>query len=104
MYGAGRFPEDSTIDLERRLQKSVQFYWVLTRWMELKITGHSVAEILEKSGYSRIAVYGYAELGRLLCQELLERWLRYHMFWIKDYPNGEGRPLCICSLPETSRG
>ena len=63
-------PEDSTIDLERRLQKSVQFYWVLTRWMELKITGHSVAEILEKSGYSRIAVYGYAELGRLLCQEL----------------------------------
>ena len=67
-------PKDSlkspTIELERRLQKSVQFYWVLTRWMELKITGHSVADILERSGYSRIAVYGYAELGKLLCQEL----------------------------------
>lgn len=64
--------DDSVIDLERRLQKSILFYWVFNRWMELKIKGHNTAEFLEDLGYHTIAVYGYAELGRLLCRELFE--------------------------------
>ncbi len=38
--------------------------------MELKLKGYSVASILRTFGYNTIAVYGYAELGRLLCCEL----------------------------------
>lgn len=60
----------NTVELEDRLQKSNLFYLVLTRWMELKIKGRSVAEILAEKGFYNIAVYGYAELGKLLCQEL----------------------------------
>ena len=63
--------EDSTIGLEHQLQKSTLFYWVFTRWMELKIQGFGLARRLERGGYCRIAVYGYAEIGKLLCQELL---------------------------------
>ncbi len=63
--------EDPTIELEHRLQKSTLFYWILTRWMELKIRGIGLAQKLEREGYCRISVYGYAEIGRLLCQELL---------------------------------
>ncbi len=58
-------------ELENRLQKSNLFYLVLTRWVEFKINGHHLAEILAEKGYYKIAVYGYAELGKLFCQELL---------------------------------
>ena len=62
--------DNGVIEMQKNLQKSVLFYWALTRWMDLKIRGGSTADILKKLGYSRIAVYGYAELGQLLCREL----------------------------------
>ena len=63
--------EDASIEIEQKLQKSTLFYWVLTRWMELEISGKSTVQFLKRCGYQRIAVYGYAELGKLLCKELL---------------------------------
>lgn len=61
-----------TIELENQLQKSTLFYWVLTRWLKLKLSGIRLADILQKYDYKKIAVYGYAEIGQLLCQELLQ--------------------------------
>lgn len=64
-------PLDSgTVELEKKLQKSILFYWVLTRWMDLKIRGYGIADLLGKRNCNSIAVYGYAELGQLLCKEL----------------------------------
>lgn len=63
--------DGSTIELEKKLQKSVMFYWVLTRWMDLKIRGYGIVDILNKLKIRNIAVYGYAELGQLLCSELV---------------------------------
>lgn len=63
-------PDNSSIELERRLQKSILFYWVLTRWLGSMIDGHSMAERINAFGYSKVAVYGYAEIGKLLCREL----------------------------------
>lgn len=60
----------SGTELESQLQKYKLFYWVLTRWMKLKTQGISMAAILRKMGYTKIAIYGYAEIGQLLCQEL----------------------------------
>ena len=65
-------PDDRTIELEEKLQKQILFYWILTSWMDYKIKGHNIAELLERSGCHKIAVYGYAELGQLLCRELKE--------------------------------
>lgn len=63
--------DGDTAELEDRLQKSNLFYLVLTRWVEFKIKGYHLAEILAEKEYYKIAVYGYAELGKLLCQELM---------------------------------
>ncbi|RKI79318.1 hypothetical protein D7V90_15980 [bacterium 1xD42-87] len=65
-----KMPDDSSIELEHRLQKSILFYWVLTRWLGNMIDGQSVAERITALGYSAVAVYGYAEIGQLLCREL----------------------------------
>lgn len=65
-----KIPNDSSIELEQRLQKSILFYWLLTRWMGYKIDGQNTAELLTALGYSTVAVYGYAEIGKLLCREL----------------------------------
>lgn len=62
--------DGGTIELEKKWQKSVMFYWVLTRWLDLKLRGYGVIDILNKLGVCNIAVYGYAELGQLLCREL----------------------------------
>ncbi len=63
--------DNGTVELEKKLQKSVLFYWVFTRWMDLKIRGVGIADILNRLKYNKIAVYGYAELGQLLCKELI---------------------------------
>ena len=63
--------EDSTFILQDELQKSRLFYWVLTRWVKMKNEGHSCAYVLKKRGIHSIAVYGYAEIGKLLCEELI---------------------------------
>lgn len=64
--------DNSLIEMQKNLQKSILFYWVLTRWMDLKIRGGSTADLLRKLGYNTVAIYGYAELGQLLCRELME--------------------------------
>lgn len=65
-------PEDKTIELEEKLQKQVLFYWMLTKWVDRKIKGQNIADMLRMCGYTKIAIYGFAELGRLLCKEILQ--------------------------------
>lgn len=74
--------DNSVVELEKKLQKSVLFYWVFTRWMDLKIRGYSIADILNKLEIHNIAVYGYAELGQLLCRELIDT--KIHISYLLD--------------------
>lgn len=67
---AGRLG-NSGIELEDQLQKYKLFYWVLTRWLRLRIQGVRMADILTRRNCGKIAIYGYAEIGQLLCRELL---------------------------------
>lgn len=66
----GDNPDIGAVELEKKWQKSVLFYWILTKWMDWKIRGKCVADVLLKQSFRQIAVYGYAELGQLLCREL----------------------------------
>lgn len=59
-------------ETESQLQKYKLFYWVLTRWMKLKMCGTNMADVLRGEGYRKIAIYGYAEIGQLLCRELCQ--------------------------------
>lgn len=45
-------------------------YWLLNHWLELKNEGKSTASFFEDMGYRHIAVYGMAELGNRLMEDL----------------------------------
>lgn len=45
-------------------------YWLLNHWLELKNEGKSTATYFEDMGYRHIAVYGMAELGNRLMEDL----------------------------------
>lgn len=45
-------------------------YWLLNHWLELKNEGKSTASYFEEMGYCHIAVYGMAELGNRLMEDL----------------------------------
>lgn len=69
-------PEDKTIELEEKLQKLILFYWILTKWVDCKIKGQNIVDVLRLYGYMKIVIYGYAELGQLLCKEILQGGMR----------------------------
>lgn len=71
-----------SVERENMLQKNILFYWVLTRWMRLNISGIHLSDILKSKNYKKIAVYGYAEIGELLCQELLRD--KYDVAYVMD--------------------
>ncbi len=58
--------------MEERLQKHIMFYQILTKWMSLELEGKDITVTLKEKGYKNIAVYGYAELGQLLCRNLIK--------------------------------
>lgn len=80
-------------------------FWLLNHWLEIKNEGKSVASYFEAMGYHRIAVYGMAELGNRLMEDLkgsaiqidygIDRDIPCSIAWIDKvyYPEDE--------LPET---
>jgi len=74
--------KDSATEPENQLQKFKLFYWVLTRWMKLQMLGFNMASILRSRNYEKIAIYGYAEIGQLLCRELQQE--KYEVAYVMD--------------------
>ena len=63
---------DNNYDIEIKLQKHIRFYQLLTKWMEKRNSGSHISSYLTKKKIQSVAVYGYAELGRLTVNELLK--------------------------------
>lgn len=61
---------DNSVALQDELQKNKLFYIVLTRWIGLRNGGRSCADILKRRNIHRVIIYGYADIGKLLCEEL----------------------------------
>lgn len=57
---------------EKTLQKYMQFYRVLLRWMNAIQEGNSITGYLKERGIKTVIIYGYANIGKLLCNELLK--------------------------------
>lgn len=58
--------------LKESNEKMHLFYDVLVSWINLLQNGEKIEAILRKRGYHSIAIYGMAELGQLLLNELLK--------------------------------
>lgn len=50
--------------------KLLDNYYLLNHWLEIKNLGKSVSEYFEWMGYNKIAIYGMAELGNRLMEDL----------------------------------
>ena len=57
---------------DRELAKFKQFYSVLTNWMKKNTRGECMEDTLINLGYKSVVVYGFAELGQLLTEEILK--------------------------------
>lgn len=52
------------------LKRAKSYYEVLNQWLKLKINGRKVEDFFIENQYKTIAIYGYAELGHRLYEEL----------------------------------
>lgn len=57
---------------EKTLQKYIQFYRVMLRWLSAMQEGADIEGYLKALGIKTVAIYGYADIGKLLCNELLQ--------------------------------
>lgn len=55
---------------QHRIETLQEHYDLLNHWLEIKNEGKSVATYFEDMGYKHIAVYGMAELGTRLMEDL----------------------------------
>lgn len=56
--------------LQEKVNKLQDDYWLLNHWLEIKNEGKSVASYFMDKGYRHIAIYGMAELGNRLMEDL----------------------------------
>lgn len=60
------------LEISERNQKHEMFYSMLIKWLELNIKGNRISSYLEEKNIMDIVIYGYAEIGKLLYEELKE--------------------------------
>lgn len=56
---------------EAALEKYIQFYRVMTKWIDMKLSNKRIVDYLEKHNYKSVSIYGFSDLGKLLYKELL---------------------------------
>lgn len=56
--------------LQEKANKLQDDYWLLNHWLEVKNEGGSAASYFMEKGYRHIAIYGMAELGNRLMEDL----------------------------------
>lgn len=61
---------DNTAEIEKKLQKQIAFYQLLVKWVSKKNSGHLLADTLLARDCKKVAIYGFAELGKLVAEEL----------------------------------
>lgn len=56
--------------LEIELQKQRLFYKTLTKWIDVYHKGWNLGTELRKKGFENVAIYGFAELGKMAAYEI----------------------------------
>ena len=85
--------------LELKLQKQIQFYQILVKWVNSGITGKKVVDVLKEENINNVAIYGYAELGKLLYKELSCSGIEVKYIIDKDPAKKTRKKIKIC-IPE----
>lgn len=75
--------DQQRVSLENELQKFKQFYRTLTKWMYLS-SFIDIADILLDMGITSYAIYGYAELGKILRKKMDESRHSIELLYVLD--------------------
>lgn len=70
LYRGMQYYRDRTDKEIDKVQKQVEFYDILIRWLGLRQEQRTLAEYFTENGYQAVAIYGMKEIGRLLLNEL----------------------------------
>lgn len=62
--------EQKLFAVQKRLQRQIQEQKIYDLWLELELSGTTIADYLLKRGYKRIGIYGYSNFAKRLLQEL----------------------------------
>ncbi len=87
-YFIRKYNEKQVCDMQWQIDKFIDHFQLLNHWLELKNDGKKLATYFEDMGYHHIAIYGMAELGNRLCEELVNSSIYI------DY--GIDRDVCCC--------
>lgn len=69
---ATQYKEEATESSQDNIQKLREFYCILNQWIYIHHQRKSLVEYFEKHNYRNIAIYGMKELGKNLCDELMD--------------------------------
>lgn len=70
LYWNMKYYRDRTDEEIDKVQKGLEFYDILIRWLRLKQEQRNLAEYFAENGYHTAAIYGMKEIGLLLLREL----------------------------------
>lgn len=70
LYRMMEYYRDRTEKEIDKVQKGLEFYDILVRWLELRQEHRALAEYFSENGYRTAAIYGMREIGILLLNEL----------------------------------
>lgn len=62
--------KESFVVANRQINKFKKRYYVLCKWLSLKLINQSLEKFFIERNYKKIAIYGWGDLGRLLSAEL----------------------------------
>lgn len=88
VYYIGKHKSKQIYCKDWQIDKYIDHFQLLNHWLEVKNEGKSVAVYFEEMGYKHIAIYGMAELGNRLCEDLANSSIYI------DY--GIDRDVCCC--------
>ncbi len=97
------FLENAFVYRERLLQKYKQFYRILLNWINSNVEGKSICKYLEKRGIQRVAIYGYADIGKALSRELVQNGIVISSILDKRVLNCEIEGMEICNPADGDR-
>lgn len=63
--------DNNSWEFNKSLKKLSKYYRILVQWMELVNKGDNICTYFVNHNYKRIAVYGMADLGRLLVDSVM---------------------------------
>lgn len=64
------FHRENEKTYENNLRRKASFYSLLSRWMEMKLSGEGAAERLLQLGYHSVAIYGAGKHGKFLYEDI----------------------------------